>query len=209
MKIIVGLGNPGKQYEGTRHNAGFIFLDRLACEGVMAPTGECVTFGKNEKFNALIGETLHRGEKIIFVKPQTFMNLSGTSVSKLMSFYKASIEDLIVVSDDIDLPIGIARIRQDGRSGGQKGLQNIIDLVGSEQFTRVRLGIRSVGGDADRTESPEDKLDATTFVLGKFDKRELPVFEDLIDETIGYIKPFIGSKEEIPAHTIEIKMDSL
>lgn len=209
MKIIVGLGNPGKQYEGTRHNAGFMLLDKLSCDGVLSPVGECVSFQKNEKFNSLIGETLHKGEKIILVKPQTFMNLSGTAVAKILEYYKTSPDDLIVVSDDIDLPIGTARVRQEGRSGGQKGLQNVLDLIKTDQFLRIRIGIRSIGGDADQTENPESKIDATTFVLSKFDKRELPVLNDLLDEVIKYVIPFIGEKSEIPAHTIEIKIDSL
>lgn len=209
MKIIVGLGNPGKQYEGTRHNAGFVLLDRLACEGVLAPVGECISFRKEEKFEAMIGETLHKGEKIVLVKPQTFMNLSGNAVTKIMDYYKAPIEDLAVISDDLDLPIGMARIRQIGSSGGQRGLQNIIDMLKTDQFLRIRLGIRSIGGDVDRTEAPESKIDAMTFVLGKFDKRELPVFNDLVDEVIKYFVPHIGSKDDIPAHTIEIKVDSL
>lgn len=209
MKIIIGLGNPGKQYEGTRHNAGFVVLDRLVCANVITPVGECISFNKADKFEALIGETMHKGEKIILAKPQTFMNLSGKAVSKILSYYKADTKDLIVISDDIDLPIGTARVREIGSSGGQKGLQNIIDELGTAEFTRIRIGVRSINGSDHETENPSSKFDAIDFVLSKFDKRELPVLDKLMDEVVEYIALYIGNKEPMPAHTISTKPDVL
>jgi PTH1 family peptidyl-tRNA hydrolase len=209
MKVIVGLGNPGEKYKNTRHNAGFIFLDKLICHPFLSPVGSCLEFHKEGKFEALIAETNHKGEKIILVKPQTFMNLSGKAVARILNYYKAEKEDLIVVSDDIDLPIGTARIRQEGSSGGQKGLQNIIDSIGSDQFLRIRLGVKSIGGDADVTANPSNGFDATDFVLSVFPKRELVVLNQLVDRTIDYVTPFIGKDLEIPAHTLDVKIDSL
>ena len=198
MKLIVGLGNPGKEYEGTRHNAGFMFLDKLACAKEICPDGICLNFKKEENSDALIAGSQLNGEKIILVKPQTFMNLSGNCVAMIMQYYKLTPEDLIVISDDIDLPVGVARIRHEGSSGGQKGLQNIIDVLGVDKFLRLRIGV-----------GLEDQTDATDHVLGKFDKRELPLVGQTIDESINYLLLHLGQKHEIPAHTIEISVDSL
>lgn len=208
MKLIVGLGNPGEKYEGTRHNAGFLFLDQLVCNKELAPIGECVSFNREEKFDALLAFSQKDGEKLIFVKPQTYMNLSGGSVAKIMSYWKADASDIIVISDDVDLPVGSARVRNDGSSGGQKGLQNIIDMIGTDQFTRIRIGIKSIGGSAEFTENM-DKIDTADFVLSKFEKRELPLVDEIIGHTIEYILPFIGTKSEIPSHSLEVRMDSL
>jgi PTH1 family peptidyl-tRNA hydrolase len=136
VKLIVGLGNPGKEYDGTRHNFGFFVLDQLAArhEG---------TFSPSKKFNAEICELFINGEKIILAKPQTFMNKSGDSVRKLVSFYNISNDRVWVIYDDIDLDIGSVRIRKNGSSGGHKGVQSIIDCIGSEEFVRFRLGIKS------------------------------------------------------------------
>lgn len=209
MKLIVGLGNPGKKYEGTRHNAGFYFADQIICDKRIAPVGECLNFQKSDKFEALIAETLHKGEKIIFVKPQTFMNLSGQAVQKIMSYYKADISDLVVVSDDKDLPLGTVRIRHEGSSGGQKGLQNIIDVLADNSFLRIRIGINAIGGDADLPEPQMSNINTADFVLSKFNPRELPIFKKSINETIDYVVPFLGSKTEIPAHTLNVQIDSL
>jgi PTH1 family peptidyl-tRNA hydrolase len=209
MKVIVGLGNPGEQYKSTRHNAGFIFVEQLACASEFSSAGECLKFSKNEKFQAEIAETLHRGEKIILAKPLTFMNLSGQSVQKIMDYYKAESADLIVVADDKDLPIGTVRVRREGSSAGQKGLQNIIDVLGTDQLLRIRIGINAIGGDADLPKPKDDRFETADFVLSKFDKRELPVLDESIKDTIAYIVPFIGGEEAIPAHTIAAKIDSL
>ena len=132
MKLIVGLGNPGKEYENTFHNLGFMALD-------------CVVdyFGVNfnkEKSKALIAEERINGEKVIFAKPQTYMNLSGESVRELLDFYKISPSDLVVIYDDFDLPIGAVRFREEGSAGTHNGMRNIIKEIKTEKFKRVRVG---------------------------------------------------------------------
>lgn len=204
MKIIVGLGNPGDKYKGTRHNAGFYFVDQLAANPEIAPAGESLRFNYEKKFEAEITKSMNDGEEIILVKPQTFMNLSGQAVQKIISFYKADISDLIVISDDIDIPLGYARIRHEGSSGGQKGLQNIIDLLGTDKLTRIRIGVAVYAGNV----SEHDQLprfDAVDFVLSKFTDRETELLDKIVGESIDYILPFIGKKDEqIPAHTIQV-----
>lgn len=206
MKIIIGLGNPGKQYEGTRHNAGFMFLDKLICHPNISPEGECLTFQKEDKFDSLVASCMRKGEKMIFVKPQTFMNLSGKAVAQILQYYKTGPEDLIIVSDDADIPIGTSRIRGEGSSGGQNGLQSIIDTLNVDKFVRVRIGIKALEKNQNETEDLS-QTDLSDFVLSKFDKREQKVVENSINETIDYLIPFLGSKEEIPAHTLDTKDD--
>jgi len=208
MKIIVGLGNPGKQYESTRHNAGFYFLDRLISHTELAPVGESLNFQNEDKFDAEITQTDLKGEKIILVKPQTFMNLSGRAVAKIAQYYKAELSDIIIVSDDVDLPLGQARIRSEGSSGGQKGLQHVIDTLKTEKLLRVRLGVRSNEGHEGNT-ALSRPLDTANYVLEKFSLRELPIFKAICDETIKYLLLHLGQKHEIPAHTLEVKFDSL
>lgn len=202
MKLIVGLGNLGKQYEGTRHNAGFMLLDKLICHKDLAAAGECAEFKNDLKFKSEIAEASYKGEKLLLIKPQTYMNLSGEAVAKITSFYKADVSDLIVISDDIDLPLGTARIRTGGSSGGHKGLQDVINKAG-DQFCRIRIGIRSKAGNSSETITNE--IDATNFVLSKFAKRELNILDNIIDEAIKYLLSYLGKKVEIPSHTLEVK----
>lgn len=150
MKIIVGLGNPGKEYEKTRHNAGFMVVDALAKDLDIAVT--------QKKFKALIGEGFHKGQKVILVKPQTYMNLSGDSVVAIMKYYDVFDEDLLVISDDMDLEIGMIRIRDKGSSGGQKGIKSIIERLETSEFSRLRVGIGK---------NPQIKV--VDYVLGKMD----------------------------------------
>ena len=134
MKIFVGLGNPGAEYAKTKHNVGFMLADKLA-EKIGAESWR-------EKFNALVAESFFDGEKILIVKPQTFMNLSGEAVGSLTNFYKISAEDLIVAHDDMDLPVGKIRLRPKGSGGGHHGIESIIQHLGGEKnFPRVRIGI--------------------------------------------------------------------
>src|SRR3989344_3417972 len=203
MKLIVGLGNPGKKYDGTRHNAGFCFVDKLAGEigsemGTFLPKEKRPHFSKDDKFNAEIVEIMYKGEKIILVKPQTFMNLSGTAVGMMMSYFKLSVDDVIIVSDDVDLPVGQARIRHDGSSGGQKGLQNIADTLGSDNFTRIRIGIQS-------EMKVSNQIDTADFVLSKFSKNENAIIDEMIELLINHILPFIEKNEKIPAHTLSVE----
>lgn len=197
MKIIVGLGNKGKEYEGTRHNAGFMFLDAIAeCPDFITSIGK-PEFHLEKKFEAEIAETTAKGDKIILVKPQTYMNASGRAVSKILAYYKAKIEDLIVINDDIDLPIGTIRVRKEGSSGGQKGLENIIREIGSNNFVRFRVGISNTG-------EKVDKIETVNYVLGKFSGRELPIVNNVLLAGINYLLEYIGTHKEMPAHTIDI-----
>lgn len=133
MKVIVGLGNPGKKYEKTRHNAGFFVIDELLKR-------HSITLDK-QKFKAEYAIEFINGEKIMFVKPQTYMNLSGQALKPLMDYYNAEIEDLIVIYDDLDLPTGKIRLRQTGSHGGHNGIRSLIDHLGTKEFNRIRLGI--------------------------------------------------------------------
>lgn len=208
MKIIVGLGNPGEKYEGTRHNAGFVFIDRLAAHPEFAPVGDTLSFNHEEKFQASVAKADVEGEKFILVKPQTYMNNSGRAVSAILNFIKGSIDDLIVVSDDIDLPLGYVRIRQNGSSGGQKGLLDIIQSISSDQFTRIRLGVAPMVGKEAEEMSAKPLLDAREFVLSRFSGREKPIFDLAVDHTMSYIVPFLLKKQMIPAHTLQVQYDS-
>ncbi len=141
MKLVAGLGNPGSRYEDTRHNLGFRGVDALAGRWRIDVT--------RQKFSAWVGDGLVAGQRTTLLKPTTFMNLSGQAVQAAVAFHKLPLEDLLVISDDLDLPVGAIRVRASGSSGGHRGLDNIIQLLGSEGFARVRIGIgRSVREDA-------------------------------------------------------------
>ena len=131
--LIVGLGNPGRQYHNTRHNTGFILIDHLVQEFKLRLN--------KMQFNAITGTMDLDDSRCILAKPQTFMNLSGQSVAGLLRFYKIPLEQLLVVHDDIDLPIGTLRIRPGGGAGGQKGLASTIERLGTQDFPRMRIGI--------------------------------------------------------------------
>ena len=161
MKLIVGLGNPGMEYVKTRHNAGFLLIDRL-CEKLD------LTLDKS-KCKAIYGIYRHKGEKIIIAKPQTYMNLSGQAVISLMHFYDVATEDLIVVHDDLDLPLGKLRLRYQGSSGGQKGMGNIIDLLGTSKINRMRIGI-----------SNDKQIDTKDYVLGRFSSEDEKVLDEVL-----------------------------
>ncbi len=133
MYIIAGLGNPGREYKYTRHNTGFEVIDKLAYD-------YNINVNKS-KFNAMCGEGFIGGEKVLLLKPLTYMNLSGTAVAAAMNFYKLELDKLIVCCDDINLPVGSVRIRRQGSDGGQKGLRNIIEALGDDRFCRVRVGV--------------------------------------------------------------------
>lgn len=133
MKLIVGLGNPGKEYEGTRHNCGFMVIDRLA-EKLNVNVVQ-------NKFKGLYVKFKYHGEDIILLKPQTYMNLSGESVIAAMQFFKIDKEDLLVIYDDLDMPVGKLRLRKTGSAGGHNGIKNIIAHLNSQDFKRIRVGI--------------------------------------------------------------------
>lgn len=149
MYIIVGLGNPARQYEGTRHNVGFEVIDELADRhGISVDT---------KKHKALIGKGMIAGEKVVLAKPQTYMNLSGESVRELLDFYKVDMEDIIVIYDDVSLPVGQLRLRKKGSAGGHNGIKNIIAHCG-DVFPRVKVGVG---------EKPS-RMDLADYVLGHF-----------------------------------------
>jgi peptidyl-tRNA hydrolase, PTH1 family len=161
MKLVVGLGNPGSKYAGTRHNIGFEVIDRLAEGGAGARF--------TRKFDSLLAEAEIDFRRVLLLKPETFMNLSGRSVAQAVRFYKLELSDLLVVCDDLSLPLGKLRIRGGGSDGGQKGLRDITAHLGTEAFARLRIGIGERGA-----------IDATDFVLSRFRSAERPVIEDAL-----------------------------
>lgn len=158
--IIAGLGNPGREYRETRHNVGFQMIDQLA---------DKMQIGLDKVRNkAIMGEGIYQDKRIILMKPQTYMNLSGTSVSQLVRFYKIPLENLLVIHDDLDLPIGKLRIRPGGGSAGQKGMESIIQFLGSDEFSRLRLGIgRPIG-----------RMEVADFVLTPFTQSEIAIMKE-------------------------------
>lgn len=179
MKLIVGLGNPGKQYENTRHNAGFLAVDFFlrSHEAI-----ECAS-----KFNAQICEYHEVGEKIFFVKPQSFMNLSGEVVREILAFYKLDhANDLLVLHDEKDLPFASVKEAFASGSAGHNGVQNIIDELGTKDFARVRIGVES--------REPDSPLPTDVFVLQSFTNEELEKLEkEVFPETSKLIEAFIKS----------------
>jgi PTH1 family peptidyl-tRNA hydrolase len=162
MKLIVGLGNPGRKYEGTRHNVGFrVAADLAAKHGTTKP---------KHAFQGELVEAAIDGEKLLLLCPHTLMNLSGASVLAARDFYKIPDCDLLVVSDDFNLPLGKLRFRKSGSSGGQRGLEDILRRLGTEDVPRLRIGI---GG-------PPSGRDAADWVLGRFTKAEVPEIEEAI-----------------------------
>ena len=174
MKIIVGLGNPGAKYEFTRHNAGFLMLDFYAKEKGFEI--------KKLKNKALIGEQIINGEKVIFVKPQTFMNLSGDSVLQIADYYGVDNEDIFVIYDDISLPLGKIRIRKKGSAGGHNGIKDIILKLSSDEFPRLKVGV-----------SENRDKDLVDYVLGGFSKKELEVLREVAKKTVEIIDNFVKS----------------
>ena len=170
MKLIIGLGNPGFRYKKTRHNAGF-----LAVDYIQKNIGGFSKWKLNEKLQAEISENL--GQGIILVKPQTYMNSSGTAVKKLIENYKLIIENCTVVHDDFDLPIGTFKCEKGKNSGGHKGVQSIIDSLGTNDFGRLRMGIRPLN-------APEN-IKAENFVVKKFTREERKIIEQTIPTAIN------------------------
>lgn len=159
MKLIVGLGNPGLQYDGTRHNIGFEAIDKLA-------DSHGISVNKS-KFKALVGEGTIGGEKVILMKPQTYMNLSGESISACKSWYKVVPEDIIIMYDDVSLDVGDIRIRKNGSSGGHNGMKSIIAHLSTDVFPRVKIGVG---------QKPTG-WDLADYVLGKFSDEDKKILE--------------------------------
>lgn len=169
MKIIVGLGNIGKEYEKTRHNAGFYALNIF--EKMLNENDIHLEWKEDKKLKCAITKFKYKNEEIIFAKPTTLMNLSGLSVVKILSFYKQPLENLVVIYDDIDLPLGEIRIRDKGSAGTHNGMKSIIQELGSSEFKRIRIGIESRGD-----LSPNIK-DLSSFVLSKFSEQEFEILK--------------------------------
>lgn len=170
--MIVGLGNPGRKYERTRHNTGFLVLDEVL--------RQLDTQLDKERYNASYTVYRHKGEKIFFVKPLTYMNKSGEAVSPLMKYYDVDIDGLLVIHDDLDLPVGKIRLREKGSCGGQNGMRNIIDLLGSQEIKRIRVGIGN-----------DKQIETVDYVLGKVPLSEKKIYKESLkkaaDAVIYYL----------------------
>lgn len=167
MKLIVGLGNPGKEYDNTRHNMGFMFLDFY-----LDKKGYNVNW--SEKFNGLYTDININGEKVILVKPQSYMNLSGGVVRKFLDFYKVNIEDVLIISDDLDLSLGNFKLKMNGSSGGHNGLKDIERNLGTQEYKRLKIGI-----------SNDKQSDTKDYVLGKFSKNDKEIINKCFTELVN------------------------
>src|SRR5271166_2641776 len=174
MKLVVGLGNPGRRYEGTRHNVGFIVVGELAKKFFAS--------GPKTRFQGETAEVDLGGEKALLLTPTTYMNLSGASVLAARDFYKISQEDMLVVCDDLNLPLAKLRVRAAGSAGGQKGLEDIIRRLGTDGFARLRIGIGA----------PPEGWSWPDFVLSKFTKEETPEMEQAVARAIEAIVLWAG-----------------
>jgi PTH1 family peptidyl-tRNA hydrolase len=172
--LVVGLGNPGREYRENRHNVGFMVIDRLAARLK-------VSFSRLES-KALVTKAEFEGRRLVLAKPQAFMNLSGVSVSSLLRFYKIPLENLMVAYDDVDLPLGVLRIRPDGGSAGQKGMASILERLGSQEFPRLRVGIGR----------PPGQMDAADYVLQNFSRQEIEILSPTLDRAVEAVLTFVS-----------------
>ncbi len=177
--LIVGLGNPGKKYEGTRHNIGWRALDAAA-----DAWGGAIN---KSKFHALVGTVTVGGQKVLLMKPQTFMNASGQAVAEAVNFYKLPPEKVIVLSDDINLAPGVLRIRKEGSAGGHNGLKSIIACIGSQSFGRIRLGVG---------EKPHPDYDLADWVLGKFTASENKAIDGRMDDVAAALELMLAGEAD-------------
>ncbi len=173
MFLIAGLGNPGSQYEDTRHNIGFKVVDNIAKEYNIEIN--------RQKFKGMCGEGFINGEKVILLKPTTYMNLSGESIREVVDFYKITNEDVLVIYDDISLDVGRLRIREKGSAGGHNGIKSIIAHLGTDIFPRIKVGVG------------QPNVDLVNYVLGKFTKEEMEVLSESIDASTKAAKEIISS----------------
>lgn len=174
MKMIIGLGNPGKQYEKTRHNVGFQVIDEL-CDRLSAPAMQ-------SKFNGMY-TSVHRPEgKVMLVKPLTYMNLSGECVRPLMDYFDVAVEDIVVLYDDLDIAPGAIRLRQKGSAGGHNGMKSLIAHLGTDQFNRIRIGVgRPTGG-----------MKVVDYVLAPFSKEETAVIEEMVQKSASACEAWLS-----------------
>ena len=171
MFLIVGLGNPGIQYENTRHNIGFKVIDNIAKEYNIEIN--------RQKFKGVYGEGFINGEKVILLKPTTYMNLSGESIREVVDFYKLTCEDIVVIYDDISLDVGRLRIREKGSAGGHNGIKSIIAHLGTDVFPRIKVGVG------------QPNVDLVNYVLGKFTDEEMEVLSESIDASTNAVSEII------------------
>ena len=175
MKLIVGLGNPGKEYENTRHNAGFKFIDEYA-------KSKGLTFNQN-KFKGLYTTFINNGEKIILLKPQKYMNLSGEVVRDFVNFFKINIEDILIICDDLDTPLGKIKIKYKGSSGGHNGLKNIEQNLNTNEYKRIKIGI-----------SNDKNQDRINYIIGKMTKEELEKLNEVISHSPEILNDYLTLK---------------
>lgn len=173
MKLIVGLGNPGKKYESTRHNIGFMVIDQL-CKVHQ------LNIALKSKFKGELVQGMIKNETIVLLKPQTYMNLSGESVLAVKNFYNIENKDILVIYDDLDLETGKIRFRQKGSAGGHNGIKSIISCLNSETFHRLKIGI-------DR----DDRIDVVNYVLGKFTKQQIQFIDDAMSQSINAVEDWV------------------
>ncbi len=188
MKLMVGLGNPGKEYAGTRHNVGFEAVTLLA-------ERHRITVSKRN-FSSVYGEGVIEGERVLLARPMTFMNLSGEAVSALMRFYKIELPELIVIVDDVALPVGQIRLRLKGSSGGQNGLKSIIQHLKTEEFARIRIGVGAArpGG-------------LVNHVLSKFSKDDAPLVQEALERTGDAVETALKSGFEMAMNRFNVKTE--
>lgn len=171
MKLIVALGNPGIEYENTRHNMGFIVLDKYAHDNG-------IEF--KEKFNGLYAKTMINNEIVIFLKPLSYMNLSGTVVKKYVDYYKIDVQDILIIQDDIDLPIGKIKLKYKGSDGGHNGIKNIILNLKTEEFKRFKIGI-----------GRKDGISIKDYVIGKLNEEDKLILQKILSYSNNIIDDFI------------------
>lgn len=171
MRLIVGLGNPGKEYENTRHNIGFNVIDLYLKKNNLKLD--------KDKFNGLFTKTSINGEDVILLEPQTFMNLSGDAVRKVMDFYKINIDDILVIQDDLDMEVGKIKLKEKSSSGGHNGIKDIEQKLGTNNFKRLKVGI-----------SNDKNRDTKDYVLGKFSKEDKEILDKSYDICLNIIDDF-------------------
>jgi peptidyl-tRNA hydrolase, PTH1 family len=185
MKIIVGLGNVGEKYLRTRHNAGFLALDQFVQE--LEEEGISIKWKEESKLKAITAKVPYGNEVLYLVKPTTLMNLSGQAVSKILNFFKEPVENMIVIYDDIDIPMGDLRIREKGSAGTHNGMKSMIKELGTEEFRRIRIGIESRGTTA------SEKQELVSFVLSDFLKDEYPIMLKSLQNVCQELRTLISA----------------
>lgn len=178
VKMIVGLGNPGSKYEKTKHNIGFMAVDKIV-------NNLDVTFTEDKNFKAQIGSTFINHEKVYFVKPTTFMNNSGIAVKALLTYYNISVEDLIVIYDDLDIEVGKLRLRSKGSAGGHNGIKSIIAHIGTQEFNRIKVGIGR----------PLKGMTVINHVMGQFNTEDNIVISLTLDRVVNAVNFYLQEND--------------